>query len=58
MASASASKAPSIKRSVKLGVFTLAMTDVAAIVSLRGLPSEAVYGLSSIFYYVFAAIFF
>ncbi len=39
-----------------LGVFTLAMINVAAIVSLRGLPSEAVYGLSSVFYYVFAAI--
>jgi len=58
MASTSASKAPSVKSSVKLGVFTLAMINVAAIVSLRGLPSEAVYGLSSIFYYVFAAIFF
>lgn len=38
------------------GVFTLAMINVAAIVSLRGLPSEAVYGLSSVFYYVFAAV--
>jgi len=46
------------KSKVKLGVFTLAMINVAAIVSLRGLPSEAIYGLSSIFYYVFAAIFF
>jgi len=46
------------KSQVKLGVFTLAMINVAAIVSLRGLPSEAIYGLSSIFYYVFAAIFF
>ncbi len=41
-----------------LSVFTLAMINVAAIVSLRGLPSEAVYGLSSVFYYVFAALFF
>ncbi len=39
-----------------LSVFTLAMINVAAIVSLRGLPAEAVYGLSSIFYYVFAAV--
>ncbi len=39
-----------------LSVFTLAMINVAAIVSLRGLPAEAVYGLSSIFYYLFAAI--
>ena len=49
---------PKAKSQVSLGVFTLAMINVAAIVSLRGLPSEAVYGLSSIFYYVFAAIFF
>lgn len=39
-----------------LGVFTLVMINVAAIVSLRGLPSEAVYGLSSVFYYIFAAV--
>ena len=39
-----------------LNVFTLAMINVAAIVSLRGLPAEAVYGLSSIFYYIFAAV--
>lgn len=39
-----------------LNVFTLAMINVAAIVSLRGLPAEAIYGLSSIFYYVFAAV--
>lgn len=41
-----------------LGVFTLAMINVAAIVSLRGLPAETTYGLSSAFYYLFAAIFF
>ena len=42
----------------KLGVFTLAMINVSAIVSLRGLPAETTYGLSSAFYYIFAAIFF
>ena len=41
-----------------LGVFTLAMINVAAIVSLRGLPAESTYGLSSVFYYIFAAVFF
>ncbi len=41
-----------------LGVFTLAMINVAAIVSLRGLPAESTYGLSSAFYYLFAALFF
>lgn len=42
----------------RLGVFALAMINVAAIVSLRGLPAESVYGLSSAFYYLFAALFF
>ena len=43
---------------VKLTVLTLAILNVTAVVSLRGLPSEAVYGLTSAFFYVFAAIFF
>ena len=47
-----------VKQAVKLGVFTLAIMNVTAVVSLRGLPSEAVYGLSSAFYYLFAAIVF
>ena len=42
----------------KLGVFTLAMMNFTAVVSLRGLPAEAEYGLGSIFYYLFAAVFF
>lgn len=46
------------KKTVRMGVFTLAMINVAAIVSLRGLPAESVYGLSSVFYYLFAAVFF
>lgn len=40
-----------ISKSVKLGVFTLAIMNVTAVVSLRGLPAEAEYGLSSAFYY-------
>ena len=44
-----------ISKSVKLGVFTLAIMNVTAVVSLRGLPAEAEYGLSSAFYYLFAA---
>ena len=43
-----------IKQTVKLGVFTLAIMNVTAVVSLRGLPAEAVYGMSSAFYYLFA----
>lgn len=49
---------PQTKKMVKLGVFTLAMMNVAAVVSLRGLPAEAEYGMSSAFYYLFAALVF
>ncbi len=47
-----------IKTGFKLSVMTLAIMNITAVVSLRGLPSEAVYGLSSAFYYLFAAIVF
>ena len=47
-----------LSKTVKLGVFTLAIMNVTAVVSLRGLPAEAEYGLSSAFYYLFAAIVF
>ena len=43
------------KKIAKLGVFTLAIMNVTAVVSLRGLPAEAEYGISSAFYYLFAA---
>ncbi len=46
------------EKAVKLGVATLAIMNVTAVVSLRGLPAEAEYGLSSAFYYLFAAIVF
>ena len=42
----------------KLSVVTLAIMNITAVVSLRGLPSEAIYGPSSAFYYLFAAIVF
>ena len=45
-------------KSFKLSVATLAIMNITAVVSLRGLPAEAVYGLSSAFYYLFAAIVF
>ncbi|MBQ5819315.1 MAG: amino acid permease, partial [Bacteroides sp.] len=44
--------------STKLSVATLAIMNVTAVVSLRGLPAEAEYGVSSAFYYLFAAIVF
>lgn len=45
-------------KAVGMSVMTLAIMNITAVVSLRGLPAEATYGLSSIFYYIFAAIFF
>ncbi|AWU92953.1 amino acid transporter [Azospirillum ramasamyi] len=41
-----------------LSVMTLAVMNITAVVSLRGLPAEATYGLTSAFYYIFAAVFF
>lgn len=39
-----------------LGIFTLAMINVAAIVSLRNLPLMSIYGLASVFFYAVAAL--
>ncbi len=33
----------------RIGVFALAMLNIVAVVSLRGLPAEAEYGLKFIF---------
>lgn len=41
-----------------IGVWTLTLMTVAAVVSLRGLPMMAKEGLSMIFYILFSAIFF
>ena len=41
-----------------LSVMTLAIMNITAVVSLRGLATEAVYGPASAFYYLFAAIVF
>lgn len=45
-------------KTFKLSVITLAIMNITAVVSLRGLPSEAIYGPSSAFYYLFAALVF
>ena len=50
--------AQNVTKVVKLGIFTVAMLNVTAVVSLRGLPAEAEYGMSSAFFYLFAAIVF
>ena len=47
-----------VKRAAKLGVSALVIMNIVAVVSLRGLPAEATYGISSAFYYLFAAIVF
>lgn len=47
-----------IKQTRVLGTFTLAMITVAAIISLRNLPLSAEFGLSSVFYFVIAALVF
>ncbi len=41
-----------------IGVFVLAMINVVAIASLRGLPAMAEYGLASAFFFILAAIIF
>ena len=41
-----------------LGIFTLAMINVAAVLSIRNFPSMAEYGWSSVGWYVLGAIFF
>ena len=48
-------KKPTSTTGFKLSVMTLAIMNVTAVVSLRGLAAEAEYGLSSAFYYLFAA---
>lgn len=46
------------KTAVTLTMSAMAIMIVTSIVSLRGLPSQAEFGLTSIFYYVFAAVVF
>ena len=46
------------KTTVKIGVFALAMLNVGAVMSLRGLPMMAKEGLSMIFYLLFASLLF
>lgn len=56
--STSVAKNATVKQSVKMGVFTLVIMNIVAVVSLRGLPAEATYGISSAFYYLLAALVF
>jgi glutamate:GABA antiporter len=50
-------EAPKIgKKAVVIGVMAFAVMNFTTVVSLRGLPAEAEYGLTSIFYFIFAAV--
>jgi putative glutamate/gamma-aminobutyrate antiporter len=49
---------PKLSRAATIGLGTLAIMNVTAVVTLYGLPAEATYGVTSVFYYIFAAIFF
>lgn len=51
-------KASTTKKPVVIGMWAFAVMNITTIVSLRGLPSQAEYGLTSIFYFIFAAIVF
>jgi len=51
-------KAAGGKKTAVITMMAFAIMNVTTIVSLRGLPSQAEYGLTSIFYYVFAAVVF
>ena len=54
-ASAAGNVGKGVAPTVKMGVFTLIILNIVAVVSLRGLPAEATYGMSSAFYYLLAA---
>ncbi|WP_426460890.1 putative glutamine/gamma-aminobutyrate antiporter GadC [Mycoplasma hafezii] len=58
LAASTGIKTPQQTAKNTLSLFSLVLMNIVAVVSLRGLPAEAEYGLGSIFYYVFAAIFF
>ena len=51
-------KKQKIAKAATISVFGLAMLNIVAVLSLRGLPAVAEYGMGSIFYYLLAAILF
>ena len=58
MGEAGSGTAGSLSNKKVLGLFALAMINVAAVLSIRNFPSMAVYGWSCIGWYVIGAIFF
>ncbi|MEO8627183.1 MAG: putative glutamine/gamma-aminobutyrate antiporter GadC [Betaproteobacteria bacterium] len=55
---APSSEAKAGKKTAVITMMAFAIMNVTTILSLRGLPAQAEYGLTSIFYYVFAAVVF
>jgi putative glutamate/gamma-aminobutyrate antiporter len=53
-----ATKPKAKKKIAAISMMAFAVMNITTIISLRGLPAMAEYGLKSIFYYVFAAIVF
>jgi putative glutamate/gamma-aminobutyrate antiporter len=51
-------KPATAKKAAVIGMMAFAIMNFTTLVSLRGLPSMAEYGLTSIFYFVFAAVVF
>ncbi|MGA7710557.1 MAG: putative glutamine/gamma-aminobutyrate antiporter GadC [Rhizomicrobium sp.] len=51
-------KPKTAKKTVVISMMAFAIMNVTTIVSLRGMPAQAEYGLTSIFYYIFAAVVF
>ncbi len=51
-------KPAAIKKVAAISMMAFAVMNITTILSLRGLPSMAEYGLTSIFYYIFAAVVF
>lgn len=51
-------KKPAVKKAATLSMWAMAILIITNIVSMRGLASQAEYGYTSIFYYVFAAVVF
>lgn len=51
-------KPKSAQKKAVIGMMAFAVMNFMTVVSLRGLPAQAEYGLVSIFYYIFAAVVF
>ncbi|MEO6875944.1 MAG: amino acid permease, partial [Opitutaceae bacterium] len=55
---AAGGKPGTAKKVAIIGMWAFAVMNITTVVSLRGMPSQAEYGLTSIFYFIFAALVF